>query len=519
MLAALSLAASSCSEEPAGTETGLESSIFITLGSRRITIAQGQSGTVDFVIGRQGDFSVVTVTVEGHLDGVTVPALSVPTDQIGGTLTLNVAANAPTLPPRLLTVRATGPGVTAVTVPLELIIQGVQVPARPTITELPRALSATEREVLARSNAFAFSLAKKLLPPAPDSNLFYSPLSASMLLGMILNGADGNTYTQMRGVLGFDGLTQEQINQGYADLIGLLTSLDSTVTMELGNSIWAAQGFPVLPDFMQRVQSSFGAEAANVNFGDPGTLPRINRWASDATHGRIETIFDRLPPNVVMVLLNAIYFKGSWTQQFDKARTEPAPFRRPDGSTVTADLMYLDTYNPGFPMTSVLGLNDVTLVDLPYGGAAFSMTLALPAAGRSVSALVESLTVEQWNAWMAELGARKRGMIVRLPRFELGWEKALNDPLEALGMTDAFNGGAADFRRLTPEGGVWLSLVKQKSFVKVDEEGTEAAAVTGGVVAVTMPPEIRFDRPFLFVIRERLTGTILFMGVIHDPTA
>jgi serpin B len=399
-----------------------------------------------------------------------------------------------------------------------MAVAGCSDPTGPSpITELPRALSATEREVLGRSNAFAFSLAKQLLPPGAGDNLFWSPLSASMLLGMILNGADGNTYAQMQSVLGFEGLSQEQINQGYADLTDLLVSLDPTVTIELGNSVWAAQGFPVLPDFTQRVQSSFNAEAANVNFGDPATLPRINRWASDATHGRIETIFDELPPNVVMVLLNAIYFKGSWTNQFDKARTERAPFTRPDGSTVTADLMYLDNYRAEDPATSMLFRNDVTVVDLPYGGGAFSMTLALPAQGRSVQALAESLTVEQWNAWMSEMGSTKRGAIVRLPRFELEWDKTLNEPLQALGMTDAF--GPANFSRLTAAGGVYLAIVKQKTFVKVDEEGTEAAAVTGGAMATSGPPTIRFDRPFLFVLRERLTGTILFMGVIHDPTA
>ena len=145
------------------------------------------------------------------------------------------------------------------------------------------------------------------------------------------------------------------------------------------------------------------------------------------------------------------------------------------------------------------------------------MVVALPAEGVPVSSLVQTLTAQGWNSWTSGL-AKHRAMI-RLPRFELKWEKTLNDPLKALGMTDAFDGGRANFRRLTPGGGVWLSLVKQKSFVKVDEEGTVAAAVTGGVMVDSAPPMLFVDRPFLFVLRERLTGAILFLGVVNDPTA
>jgi serpin B len=388
------------------------------------------------------------------------------------------------------------------------------------ITELPRALSAAEQQVLRGSNTFAFELAGELLP-APRENLFYSPLSASMLLGMVLNGTNNRTYDQMRDALAFQGMSQEEINRGYADLIELLLELDPSVTVELANSVWAGQVYPILPDFLSRVRASFDAEAQTVSFTDPNTLGRINGWVDDKTNGRIAKILNEMPNggDLVMILLNAIYFKANWTTQFDKARTQPAPFRRGDGSTVTVDLMHLDNYYSQEAKTSVLYRNDVTLVDLPYGGGAFSMTLALPPAGRSVNSLVEGLTNQTWSAWMTELGASKRGVILRLPRFELEWEKELNDPLKALGMTDAFDRGRADFSRLTPQSS-YLSLVKQKSYVKVDEEGTEAAAVTIGIVAPTSAPsELRFDRPFLFVLRERLTGTILFMGIINDPTA
>jgi serpin B len=378
------------------------------------------------------------------------------------------------------------------------------------ITRLPRQLSTVERDLLGASNAFAFDLTGRLLPAGPDENLFWSPLSASMLLGMVLNGADGDTYDQMRSVLGFDGMTQEEINEGYHDLAELLVGLDPAVSIEIGNSTWTGRGFPLQPDFSQRVSDAFAAEAREVDFGDPGTLDAINGWVDDATRGHIESIFDELPGNVVMVLLNAIYFQGDWTRQFDRERTTGADFTRADGSTVTADMMSLEDT---FPFGSD---DDVVMVELPYGGEAFAMTLVVPRYGRDVDDVVAGLTPEVWNGWLE--GLTEAEVQVRLPRFELEWQAELDDALEALGMTDAFSPGAADFSRLTPGGGVWLDLVKQKAFVKVDEEGTTAAAVTGGTVVDSAPPTVRADRPFLFVLRERLTGTILFMGIVNDPT-
>lgn len=379
------------------------------------------------------------------------------------------------------------------------------------ITELPRPLTDAELRVLGGSNAFAFDLGRELLPEAPDDNLFWSPLSASMLLGMIMNGTDGDTWDQLRDVLGFDGMSEDDINDAYLGLIELLTGLDPTVEMAIGNSTWTDTGFPVTPAFEQRVTEHFDAEARELDLQDPTSLDAINAWASDATNGRIETIFDDLPANAVMVLLNALYFKGSWTTEFDRGRTEAAPFTRADGSNVTVDLMYLEE-------TFVFGGDpDVAVVDLPYGGGAFSMTVAVPREGVSVDDVVRSLNQDRWNGWLE--GIVETDGVVRLPRFELEWQAKLNGPLQTLGMTAAFDPALADFTRLTPGGGVWLDLVKQKAFVKVDEEGTEAAAVSGGVMVDSAPLELRADRPFLFVLRERLSGTILFMGVVNDPTA
>jgi serpin B len=378
------------------------------------------------------------------------------------------------------------------------------------IEGLPRQLSRVEEEVREASNAFAFDLSREIVPQAPDSNLFWSPLSASMALGMLLNGADGTTLDQMLSVLHFGGMTQEEINDGYRDLTDLLLGLDPAVTMEIGNSVWTRLGYPIESGFSQRVADAFGAESDEVDFADPATLDRVNGWARDATHGSIDPMFDSLSPDLVALLLNAVYFEGDWVTCFEEARTAPAPFTRPDGSTVTADLMKLDAE------VRTGATAEATFVDLPYGGGAFSMTVVLPREGRTVADLVAGLDAGVWEGWIA--GLHPAELEVHLPRFDLEWGAELNEPLEALGMTDAFDPSAADLSRLAP-GDLVVSFVKQKAFVAVDERGTEAGAVTGiGVELTSAGPAFRADRPFLFVLRERFTGTVLFLGVVHDPT-
>jgi serpin B len=212
-----------------------------------------------------------------------------------------------------------------------------------------------------------------------------------------------------------------------------------------------------------------------------------------------------------MVLLNAIYFKGDWTVPFDEDDTRAADFRRPDGSLVTADLMNRDD------TLAYVATERYQAVDLPYGGQAFSMTVVLPAEGVSPAELVAELDEDTWSAWLDDFATTR--VALSLPKFELEWDQELNDALIALGMVDAFDGGRADFSRLTPGGGVWIDFVQQKAFVRVDEKGTEASAATAVVMVESAPPQMRVDRPFLFVLRERLSGTILFMGIVNDPTA
>ncbi len=329
-----------------------------------------------------------------------------------------------------------------------------------------------------------------------------------------MNGAAGETWSQMRDMLGFGNLAEEEINASYKSLIELLVGLDRTVETAIGNSVWTRSGFPVYPDFLKTVREAFDAEVAELDFARPSASKRINGWVRDATRGRIEDMVpDVIPDDVVMYLLNAIYFKGSWTFRFDPSHTRTEPFHLDDGSTQTVPLMTLERPLP------YQSNSRFQAVDLPYGGRAFTMTVLLPWQGVSVDTLAANLDGGEWDD-IADGFSDTTNVRLFLPRFRMSYERTLNDDLEALGMVDAFDEDLADFTRLSPVASLFISEVKQKSWVDVNEEGTEAAAATSVGVSVTSGPlVVRADRPFLFFIRERLSGTILFAGKFASPPA
>ncbi len=375
----------------------------------------------------------------------------------------------------------------------------------------PRELSAQETSLVEASNQFGFGFFQELAAQSDGGNLFVSPLSVSMALGMTYNGARGTTEQGMRECLAFGDLTTGQINQGYLDLITLLTGMDSSVTLEIANSIWYRLGFEVLQEFIDVNVTFFAAVVAALDFGDSGAADTINAWVNEKTHGKIEEIVESpIDPLVVMYLINAIYFKGDWTFQFDKADTSDMIFHAPDGDkqvemmNMKADL-------------SVLQTEDFQAVDLAYGHGLFSMTVLLPREDKDIDDLVAELTPENWANWMGRFEEYNE-MLLYLPKFELEWEDSLVNVLTALGMEAAFDPAKADFSGIDGALDLYISEVKHKTYVKVNEEGTEAAAVTSVEVSLSAAPtEIRVDRPFLFVIHDRHSGALLFMGKIVDP--
>jgi serpin B len=379
------------------------------------------------------------------------------------------------------------------------------------ITKLPRPLTAAEQQVSVSGNAFTFALLRQINAVQAGENVFISPLSASMALGMTMNGASGATFDAMRSTLGFDATELEDINRGYQGLIALLRELDPSTDIRIANSIWYRNGFPANTDFVSAMTGFFGARISPLDFSSSTAPATINDWVKTSTAGKIDKIVDQIGADVMMYLINAIYFKGSWRMAFDRSNTRDGTFRLADGTTQPIRMMSQSgntlriAYNPDFRS-----------VDLLYGNSAFAMTILVPNGPADVNDLVAKLSTDKWNDWMTQFHEAKATLA--LPKFTLKYERELNDDLKALGMAIAFDENDADFSRMSPLGAdLYISKVKQKTYVDVHEEGTEAAAVTSVEISVTSaPPAIVVDRPFVFAIRERLTGTILFIGKIME---
>ena len=375
------------------------------------------------------------------------------------------------------------------------------------IDALPRALSASEQKLVNAANDFSFSLFRQLSAAQKDSNVFTSPLSASMALGMTMNGAAGPTLSQMQSTLGFANASEAEINDGYKSLISLLRGLDASVDFRIANSIWYRNGFPVNQTFVDASRNFFDAQVTALDFNSASAVSTINSWVNTSTAAKIPKIIDVIEQDQVMFLINAIYFKGSWREQFDPKNTTDTQFHGVAGDQ-PMKLMHRNG------KARMLYATDYDAVDLAYGNSAYTMTVVLPHQGKDISAVAASLTASSWATLAAQLHETTADLY--LPRFKLEWERTLNADLKSLGMRDAFIPDGADFTRMSPLGKMlYISVVKQKTYVDVNEEGTEAAAVTNvGIRVTSAPPSFRVDRPFIFVIRERLSGTIVFMGKI-----
>lgn len=383
------------------------------------------------------------------------------------------------------------------------------------IDRLPRELSVAERDIIRSGNEFGLELFREVHAREDASlNVFVSPLSAHMALGMTLNGATADTWDAMRSTLGFGGMQEAEINASFRELTALLLGLDPRVEIAIANSFWYRDTFAVLQSFRDVLRKDFDAVAAALDFDDPQAPATINRWVRENTGNRIDEIIDEIGSDVVAYLINAVYFKAKWTERFEKDDTRAGTFRRADGSTVQVPFM-----NRTGRM-DVLNNELFSAVDLGYGGGAWRMTVLVPREDVGIQGVLDRLTAERWDEWTAAFQP-VTGYGLSLPRFTLEYETILNEPLTAMGMGIAFSERLASFERIAPAPpDLYLSEVKQKTFVQVDEEGTEAAAVTSVEVSVTSAgPQLVVDRPFIVAIRERLSGTLLFIGAIGDPSA
>ncbi len=378
-----------------------------------------------------------------------------------------------------------------------------------------RELTSLEKSIVDSDNRFGLKLFQEIVKTQRDTNVFISPLSVSMALGMTLNGANTSTREAMINTLELAGLSDQQINESYQSLIELLVGLDPKVKFQIANSIWYRIDRVFEELFMNQCKQYFDAEVTGLDFSDPNTKDIINAWVDENTNGKIKEIVEEIDPNNVMFLINAIYFKGTWTYQFDENATFDDIFHLPDNSTKQCKMMAQKEEYPYFA-------NDqFQAVDLPYGDGLYSMIIILPQYGVSIDDLIMAMDQDTWNSWISNFENQEGNIF--FPRFKLEYEIKMNDVLKALGMGIAFS-DYADFTRMYKPGGLFIDEVNHKTFVEVNEEGTEAAAVTSVVISEKTSGGgiegfvIYLNRPFIFAIREHHSGTILFIGKIVDPT-
>ena len=387
-------------------------------------------------------------------------------------------------------------------------------PFTPNIGELTPA----EKGLIEADNSFGLKLFKEVVfEEETNINICISPLSVSMALGMTYNGANGSTEEAMRTTLELSDLTLEEINESYKSLIEYLVGLDPEVEFDIANSIWYHERFTenIKEDFLDRCNTYFDAEISSLDFSNPNASKEtMNNWVSDNTNGKIEEIVDYVDPFYdLMFLLNAIYFNGTWVYEFNKDETKDTLFYLPDGSEINCMMMEVRGYFAYFENSTF------QLVDLPYGDGNYSMTIFLPKAGQDIDSLIAEFTPDKWTEWINNLS--EDSLDLYFPKFttEYKIKDKLKDVLTELGMGIAFD-VQADFSKMVEGMQVWIDRVIHKTFLEVYEEGTEAAAATCVVMVWGSPTGLimRINRPFLFVIREKNSGIILFIGKIVNPT-
>lgn len=371
----------------------------------------------------------------------------------------------------------------------------------------PIVLTKSQQAVAAKGDAFALDFLRACSQAFPGSNLFLSPMSASMLCSMLANGAEDETYAEIVKAIGMDNFTIDQVNDCYTTLVAALLKADRNVSLSLANSLWAAKELDLKSSFRKQMSRVYDAESYVVDFADDATLPRINGWCSDKTKGLIPKMFDEIDPQVQLILINALYFKGTWKVPFVKDLTTQATFYALSGQNTTADFMFAASGD------AFTGYQDesVTVVRLPYGNGAFYLEAIMPA-DKDFMAFLAGLSSEKLARWDANNIQRFE---VRFPKFKAAFdtEQQLIPIMQSLGMKKAFS-RAAEFGKIsnTP---LYVSNMRQKAFVSLDEEGTEAAAVTIAELRKNEAgsgPVLAFNRPFVYLIREKSTGAILFAG-------
>lgn len=392
---------------------------------------------------------------------------------------------------------------------------GNEPPPQPNPTRTTENVRKVDPKLIGANNQFGFALLQELRAGDKEESILLSPVSVTLALAMTYNGAAGETEQAMAKAMYLNGMDKEALNQAVLDLRQSLQNAGPNVELTIANSLWARQGVTFKQQFLQTNQRYFGAQVRVLDFNAPNAPGTINRWVDSHTKGKIKKIVDTIPRDTVMFLINAIYFNGKWQKPFDKSLTQQKPFHLASGEQKPVQMMkqegrFAYLKGEGFQMVS-----------LPYGGGRLSMVIALPDEGVSLGEWLGTLDAERWKEWTSRL-AMAEGEL-QLPRFKMDYDKTLNDALKSLGMEVAFIPDRADFSGMREERDLFIQKVHHKAVVEVNEEGTEAAAVTSVQTGITSfqqprPPfKMVVDRPFLFAIRDTRTGIVLFLGAVYEP--
>jgi serine protease inhibitor len=374
-------------------------------------------------------------------------------------------------------------------------------------------LTSNQVALIGSENIFAFDIFKRVAANSKETeNIIISPLSISCALSMTLNGANGATRDSMLETLRVTGLTPEIINNSYKNLSEVLLQVDKRVLISIANSVWTEKNFIVKKPFIDILTGYYNAGSESFDITDPLVPKQINTWIESKTNGLIRNMIDNLDESTVMLLINAIYFKGKWSSQFDKSNTVQKSFFKPGGVTVEVPMM---KQKSDFKLFSGEGF---VLVEFPYGQGNFVMDVILPDKNFDLTSMTQLMTDSNFKGWLA--GMNTREVDLSFPRFKYGYKNGLNDILTNMGMGIAFSDNA-DFHNIS-DIPLQISEVLHQAFIETNEEGTEAAAATVvGIIATSMPQSfiLNIDHAFLYLIRETTTNSILFMGRVVDPLA
>lgn len=374
-------------------------------------------------------------------------------------------------------------------------------------------LSAKQQEIANSGNVFSLGILQKVSASQTSGNFMISPLSIDYALAMTANGAKNNTLNEMLSALDFNDFEILEFNEYFSYLMSEIVDIDSEVELKIANSIWYRNDFSFLQSFFVVNQEYYKAYVKSLDFASSNAVSEINNWVSDNTNNKITEIIDGIPSDAVMYLINAVYFYGSWQYEFDKSNTQKQNFYLEEGNTVLVDIMEMEAglkyyYTPEYEV-----------VEIPYGQGNFVMDVILPAANTDVGDFVSNLNSDLWIE--ITQGLYSQNIVLKMPKYKFEYEKELIPSLQEMGIIDLFTNNA-DLSGMNGTGGLYVSEVKHKTYIDVNEEGTEAAAVTAVEVSYTSadpdaPLFFTLDKPFIFIIREKSTGVILFEGVMRNP--